>query len=204
MRRMRSARNEEARPRSAHITQLLIEWSEGRDSAQDELLPLVYDRLREIARSYLRKERRDHTLDSSGLVHELYFRLIDQSRVRWQDRAHFFALSSRLMRRILVDHAREKAAQKRGRHVERISLEDPDRLFDQRPPELLALDEALMTLADHDPGGARLVELRYFGGLTKQELAEVLGVSTATVARRWRLVRAWLHTFLVKGECHRL
>lgn len=185
---------------STHITQLLLAWSNGQDSAKDELVPLVYERLRQIARSYLAKERSGHTLDSSGLVHELYLRLIDQERVSWRNRAHFFALSSHLMRRILVDHARKRAAEKRGGGLERLDLADPDQLSQVRPPDLLALDDALDSLARQDPEAARLVELRYFGGLTKPELAEVLAVSTATVARRWRLARAWLHGYLIKGE----
>lgn len=187
--------------RSVEITGLLIAWSGGQREVEKDLLSLVHKDLRVIAKRYLRKERSEHTLETAALVNEAYMRLIDQTRVSWKDRAHFFAISSKIMRRILVDHAREKAAQKRGGYLQRVSLEDCDSLaIIERAPYLLDLDDALTSLAEQDPEGARLVELRYFGGLTKQELAEVLNVSTATIARRWRLVRAWLHTYLVKGE----
>ncbi len=184
------------------ITRLLLAWSSGDRNVEEDLLPLVYTQLQAIAKRYLRRERSGHTLETSGLVNEAYLRLIDQNRVRWRDRAHFFAISSQIMRRILVDHAREKAAEKRGGLAQRISLDDTDSIALQRAPDLLELDDALTSLALLDPEGAKLVELRYFGGLTKNELAEVLEISTATVARRWRMIRAWLHTYLVKGERH--
>ena len=187
---------------NVEITGLLLQWGQGRQEVEQQLMSLVHRELRGIARRYLRKERPEHTLETSALVNEAYLRLIDQTRVSWQDRAHFFAISSKIMRRILVDYAREKGAEKRGGRLRRVSLEDCDSLALHRAPYLLDLDEALTCLAEHDPEGSRLVELRYFGGLTKDELAEVLGVSTATVARRWRLIRAWLHTYLVKGERH--
>lgn len=187
---------------NAEITRLLLAWSGGDREVEEDLLPMVHDKLSAIAKRYLRRERSGHTLETSGLVNEAYLKLIDQNRVRWKDRAHFFAISSQIMRRILVDHAREKAAEKRGGQVQTISLEDTDSIALQRPPDLLDLDDALTSLAKLDPEGARLVELRYFGGLTKNELAEVLEISTATVARRWRMIRAWLHTYLVKGERH--
>ena len=186
----------------AEITSLLLAWSSGDREAEEDLLPLVYQQLQVIAKRYLRKERSGHTLETSGLVNEAYLKLIDQNRVRWRDRAHFFAISSQIMRRILVDHAREKAAEKRGGQAQRISLDDTESIALQRAPDLLDLDDALTSLARLDPDSARLVELRYFGGLTKEELAEVLEISTATVARRWRMIRAWLHTYLVKGERH--
>ena len=192
---------EEAHPEK-EITRLLLAWSDGDRDVEQALLPLVYSQLQDIAKRYLRRERSDHTLETSGLVNEAYLKLVDQNRVQWRGRAHFFAISSQIMRRILVDHAREKAAEKRGGLVHRISLEDTGSVALERAPDLLDLDDALNALAEQDPEAARLVELRYFGGLTKEELAEVLKISTATVARRWRMIRAWLHTYLVKGERH--
>lgn len=186
----------------AEITRLLVAWSSGDRQVEQDLLPLVYQQLQKIAKRYLRRERYGHTLETSGLVNEAYLKLVDQTRVRWRDRSHFFAISSQIMRRILVDHARERTAEKRGGLAQQISLEDTDSIALERAPDLLALDDALNALAKQDPDGARLVELRYFGGLTKEELAEVLEISTATVARRWRMIRAWLHTYLIKGERH--
>lgn len=197
---MTSIHEARAEPGPHDITRLLVAWRQGQTQAEGELIPLIYDRLCEIARGYLCKERQDHTLDTSGLVHEAYLKLIDQTQVDWKDRAHFFAVASSVMRRILVDNARERKAQKRGGGVETVVLEDPDLLPSPGAPDLLALDEALEALAANDSDGAKLVEMRYFGGLTKEELAEVMGVSTATISRRWRLVRAWLRSYLLKGE----
>ncbi len=189
---------------SDEITELLIAWRAGSTGARDELIPLVYTRLRTIAKRFLRKERQDHSLATAGLVNEAYLRIVDQKRMHWQDRSHFFAIASQMMRRILVDHARSHSAEKRGGQVEHVPLADLDSLPSEQPPSLLALDEALTALALHDSEAARLVELRYFGGLNKGELAEALGISTATVARRWRVVRAWLYSYLVQGEVHEL
>lgn len=191
-------------PDPGDITGLLIAWSGGEREALDELMPLVYDQLQKIANNYLRKERPDHTLETGCLVHEAYLKLMDEKRLRWRDRAHFFAIASQMMRWILVDHARRYGSAKRGRDFERIFLDDSDLVPTQRPPDLLALDDALKDLERHDPEGARLVELRYFGGLNKEEMGEVLGISSATVTRRWRVVRAWMYAILVKGETHEL
>jgi RNA polymerase sigma factor (TIGR02999 family) len=185
---------------TGRITELLLAWGDGDRDAQQELLPLVYDHLRRIAHNHLRRERPGHTLETGGLVHEAYLKLVEQERMSWRNRAQFFALSSRLMRRILVDHARERAAQKRGGDVVRVPLDDADPAGAEKPPDLLAVDEALDLLAATDAEAARLVELRYFGGLTKEEIAEVMDISTATVSRRWRVIRAWLYGFLVRGE----
>lgn len=189
---------------SGRITRLLIAWSDGDGQVLDELMPLVYDRLSRLASSFLRHERPDHTLDTSSLIHEAYLRLVDQDKVRWSDRAHFFAIAGRMMRRILVDHSRRRASAKRGGEVEKVVLSEVDDIPMDRAPDLLALDEALNALAETNPDAAKLVELRYFGGLTKEEAAEVMGISSATVIRRWRMIRAWLHSYLVKGERHEL
>ena len=185
---------------SAEITGLLVSWSCGDEKAIDRLMPLVHSRLRRLAAGFLNQERPDHTLQTQALVNEAYLRLIDQSRVSWRDRAHFFAIAGRLMRRILVDHARRRGYVKHGGQAKRVAPEELERLTIDRSEELVALDEALVTLATRDRQLARLVELRYFGGLTKEEIAEVLGISSATVTRRWRMAKAWLYRYLVKGE----
>ena len=182
------------------ITHLLVSWSGGDRAALDQLMPMVYERLRRLATSMLRHERHDHTLQTSALVNEAYLRLINQSQVNWRDRAHFYAIAGKMMRRILVDYARKQNYQKRGGHVQRIRLDTIDDVPINRAPDLLALDDALNSLAKHDATLARLVELRYFGGLTKEEIGVVLGISSATVTRRWRMVKAWLYSYLVKGE----
>ena len=191
-------------PDPGDITGLLIAWSDGEAEALDQLMPLVYGQLGQIANNYLRKERSDHTLDTACLVHEAYLKLVDEKRLRWRDRAHFFAIASQMMRWILVDHARRHASAKRGRDFERVVLDDSDLVATPRPPDLLALDDALKDLERHDPEGARLVELRYFGGLNKEQMAEVMGISSATVTRRWRVVRAFMYAILVKGESHEI
>jgi RNA polymerase sigma factor (TIGR02999 family) len=182
------------------VTELLLAWGEGDEGALEVLLPLVYDRLQRIAHNHMRREHRGHTLETAGLVHEAYLKLVEQERVSWRNRSQFFALASRLMRRILVDHARERRAQKRGGEAVRVPLEDVSPSVAERAPDLLAVDEALEELARSDGEAARMVEMRYFGGLTNDEIAEVMGVSSATVSRRWRLIRAWLFSFLVRGE----
>ena len=185
---------------NTQITRLLIAWSDGDKEALDALMPLVYDRLRRLAASYLRHEREGHTLQTTALVNEAYLRLIQQDQVSWRDRAHFFAIAAQMMRRILVDHARHHSYAKRGGATPNLSLADLDRVSVEKDPDLIALDEALTALARKDAQQAKLVELRYFGGLTKEEIAEVLGISSATVTRRWRLTKAWLYRYLVKGE----
>lgn len=182
------------------VTRLLRAWSDGNQQAQEELMPLVYDRLCRIASSFLQRERHDHTLETTNLVNEAYLRLVDQNQVRWRDRAHFFAIAGQAMRRILVDHARRRQSAKRGGEAEKVPLLEADAVLTERSPQLLALDEALFALAESNPEAAKLVELRFFGGLTREEAAEVMGISTATVIRRLRMARAWLHLHLVKGE----
>ncbi len=176
-----------------NITQLLIELSDGNASVVDELLPVVYDELKKLAAGYLRRERVDHTLQPTALVHEAYLKLIDQTRVSWQNRAHFFGIAAQLMRRILIDHAKHHNAAKRGGEVEKFQLnEDIDKAA-ELSTDLIRLDEALKDLAKIDPQKARLVELRYFGGLTFEEAAEVLRISTITAKRHWRVARAMLY-----------
>ena len=181
------------------VTRLLTAWSEGNEQAQQELLPIVYDELSRLAASYLRRERAEHTLQTSDLVHEAYLRLVDQKHVRWQSRTHFFGIAARMMRRVLTDYARRHLSQKRGQG-ERLSLDDAPLLSVVRAPDLLALDDALDSLAAVAPRQARIVEMRFFGGLTAEETAAVLGVSLPTVTRQWRVARAWLYRALRQGE----
>jgi RNA polymerase sigma-70 factor, ECF subfamily len=174
------------------ITQLLVRWGDGDQRALEELMPLVYDELHQLARSYLRRERADHTLQPTALVHEAYLRLIDQSRANWQSRSQFFGIAAQMMRRILVDHARLHQAAKRGDGDLKLSLTQADQVADQQAVDVLALDEALHRLAAFSPQQSQVVELRFFGGLTIEETAKLLGVSHATVERDWSVARAWL------------
>ena len=167
-------------------------WTRGEESALAELTPLVHSELRRLARSYMRREREGHTLQTDALVNEAYMRLIDIRRVEWRDRAHFFALTSRLMRRILVDYARSRHYQKRGGGVQRVPIDLAGDLPAEQRGDLVALDDALAALMRVDPRKAEVVELRYFGGLSVAEVAEVLAVSEQTVARDWRLAKMWL------------
>lgn len=176
-----------------NVTKLLLELSNGEHSAVDALLPVVYDELKKLAASYLRRERVGHTLQPTALVHEAYIRLIDQTRVNWQNRAHFFGVAANVMRRILVDHARKHNAGKRGVEYQKFSLDENVNKAVEISNELIALDDALNELAKVDPDNARLVELRYFGGLTFEETAEVMNVSVITVKRHWRVAKAWLY-----------
>lgn len=181
---------------SNEITQYLQDWRNGNASALDEILPLVYDELRKIARRYRAKERGEHTLQTTEIINEAYLKLLNQKENDWQDRAHFFAVASRVMRNLLVDYARTKNYQKRGNGAEKVSLEDVA-LFTPEPDEkILALDEALTRLAKFDERKSKLVELRYFGGLSALETAEVLGVSEITVKREWLKAKAWLYSEL--------
>lgn len=175
-----------------HATELLLGASQGRAEALDELVPLVYDELRRIAARYLRRERQGHSLQPTALVHEAYLRLIDQERVSWQNKAHFLALAARTMRRILVEHARRRAALKRGGELRRTSVEIAVDERTSRTVDVLALDEALEKLEALDPVKRQVVELRGIGGLTIDETAEALQVSTGTVKRYWTSARAWL------------
>jgi RNA polymerase sigma-70 factor, ECF subfamily len=181
-----------------NITQCLIEWNNGRKGALQDLLPLVYGELRKLAAQRLRLERPDHTLQPTALVHEAYIRLVDQSRVRWQNRAHFYGVAAHFMRRILVDRARARKADKRGAGWERVTLIDDKTPGTTRDLDVLVLDDALKRLATLDPEQERIVELRYFGGLTLDETAEVMEISSATVKREWAIARAWLRAELSK------
>ncbi|CAN5877175.1 sigma-70 family RNA polymerase sigma factor [soil metagenome] len=174
------------------ITQLLLKWSGGDSSAREELMPLVYGELRRLAAKYLRRERVNHTLQPTALVNETYLRLIDQQKVEWQNRAQVFGLAARLMHNILVDHARSHQAAKRGGQQFSVSLSRADRISQEAEIDLVALHETLERLAAHDPQKGRIVELRFFGGLTIEETAEVLEISHATVERDWKMARAWL------------
>jgi RNA polymerase sigma-70 factor (ECF subfamily) len=180
------------------VTRLLIELTGGKHAAADALLPLIYDELRSLAANYLRRERPDHTLQPTALVHEAYLRLVDQSSVNWQNRAHFFGVAAQMMRRILIDHARSHRAGKRGQDFQKISLDDNIDKAAERSAELLALDDALNALAAVDEQKSRIVEMRYFGGLSFEEIAEVMGVSAVTVKRHWRMAKAWLYGQLQK------
>ena len=181
-------------PSPPDVTRLLLDWSRGDQTALDRLMPLVYDELRAVAERSLRHERSGHTLQGTALVHEAYLKLVDQRQVRWQDRAHFFAVAAQLMRRILVDHARRHGAVKRGSGEPRFPLHEADAPAAAAPlVDWLALDCALDRLAALDERQARTVELRFFGGLTIEETAEVLRVSQATVKNDWTLARGWLY-----------
>jgi RNA polymerase sigma factor (TIGR02999 family) len=173
------------------ITRLLKAWSGGDQAALEDLMPVVYTEIRKLARSYLRRERPDHTLQATALVHEAYMRLVDQRDVAWQNRAHFFGIAAQIMRRILVDHARMQKAEKRGSGEVPIVLDEKFDIPDQQL-DFVALDDALKALAELDPRQAKLVELRYFGGLNIEETAEVMNISPATVKREWAGARTWL------------
>jgi RNA polymerase sigma factor (TIGR02999 family) len=176
-----------------NVTRLLADWGNGDKQALEELLPLIYNELRHLAHNFLYRERPGHTLQTTALVHEAYLKLIDQRDAHWQNRAHFFAIAAQAMRRILIDNARKHAAAKRGGGAEKVSLDDAAEISLEPDSSLLALDEALHALAELDPEQSRIIELRYFGGLTIEETAEVLKVSPATVKREWTMARAWLY-----------
>lgn len=179
-------------PNSHEVTRILQEWNSSAD-ARARLMPLVYDELRRLAQTYLRRERPAHTLQPTALVHEAYLRLVDQSRIEWQSRSHFFSVASQMMRRVLIDYARAHASEKRGGRGPRLSLDEAAIAPEERAADLLALDEALKRLAETDERKSRVVELRFFGGLSISETAEVLGVHTATVERDWVVAKAWLY-----------
>jgi RNA polymerase sigma factor (TIGR02999 family) len=192
-------------PESSHspsdLTALLVSWSNGERSAAEQLIPAVYEELHRQAERAMRREGDAHTLQTTALVHEAYLRLVDQRRVEWRNRAHFFGIAAEVMRRVLVDHARARLADKRGGGATRVSLgaagiPAPD---DRGDADVLALHDALERLARLDPGQARLVELRYFGGLTIEDTADALGISPATVKREWALARAWLRRELASA-----
>lgn len=181
------------------ITELLLAWSEGDQNALQKLTPLVYAELHRLAHHYMAGERTGHTLQSSALVNEAYLRLVESSRVRWQNRAHFFAVSAQLMRRILVDFARSRQYAKRGGNAPVLPLDDEAPVAAEQCAELVALDDALGALAAVDPRKSQVVELRFFGGLSVEETAEVLKVSAETVMRDWRLAKVWLRRELRRG-----
>jgi RNA polymerase sigma factor (TIGR02999 family) len=176
-----------------NVTELLLGWGDGNKEALDRILPIVYDELRKQAARYLRRERVGHTLQTTALINEAYIRLVDQKNVRWQNRAHFFGIAAQLMRRILVDHARAKGRAKRGGSDIRVSLSDANLIAKERDLDVVAVDQALERLAQIDEQQSRVVELRFFGGLTVEETAEVLKISPATVKRDWGMAKAWLH-----------
>lgn len=185
---------EESTQNTRQITQMLKQWSEGNQQVLDELMPLVYEELRRQAARYLRRERDGHTLQPTALINEAYLKLIEQKNVDWQNRSHFFAIAAQSMRRILVDYARERHREKRGGAAENLPIEEAAFVVsDEKSVDLVALDEALTRLARFDERQARVVELRYFSGLSIDETAEVLGVSNVTVRRDWNMAKAWLH-----------
>ena len=175
------------------ITRLLVEWRDGDKAALDQLFPLVYKEMRRLAKHYMRRQRPDHTLQTSALINEAYLRLVDHKNMQWQNRAHFFAVAAQAMRRILVDHARARSYAKRGGGLRKVDINEASLVADERTDELVALDEALCELESLDPRKSRVVELRYFGGLSIEETALVLETSPATVKRDWNSARGWLH-----------
>jgi RNA polymerase sigma factor (TIGR02999 family) len=175
------------------ITKLLRGWQGGDRAALDSLVPVVYKELRRLAHCELRKERPNHTLQSTALVHEVYFRLVGQNLPQWESRAHFFAIAAQLMRQILVDYARRRCASKRGSGVCMLTLDDAVALRQRKDVDVVAVDDALNTLAELDSRQSRVVELRFFAGLSLEEISEVLGIATATVQRDWTAARAWLY-----------
>lgn len=181
------------------VTNLLIELSNGKREVVDELLPIIYDELKRIAANYLRRERSDHTLQPTALVNEAYMKMIDITQVSWQNKAHFIGVAANQMRRILVDHARHHNAQKRGGEFHIMTLNEEIDHVAEQSADLIALDDALTELAKMDPTKAKIVELRYFGGLSTDETAEVLGVSSITIKRHWKMAKAWLYGQLTKS-----
>ncbi len=175
------------------VTTLLVQLKNGNRDAQSRLIPLVYAELRRLAGVYMRRERSGHTLQATALVHEAYLRLAGHEGISWQNRAHFFGVAANIMRRILVDHARAKQAKKRGGSGQKVSFDEAVLIQREAPQQFLALDEALERLAKRDPRQSRIVELRFFGGLSDEETAEVLGISVRTVMRDWKVARAWLY-----------
>ena len=182
------------------ITEQLIAWSKGDEAALEQLIPAVYQELRRMADHYLRGEDTGHSLQPTALVHEAYLRLIDQTKVEWQNRAQFFGVAAQMMRRILIDHAKAKHRVKRGGTAIKVMLDENANFTQERASELLALDDALQSLAKMDERKSRIVELRYFGGLTVEETAQVLGISDKTVMRDWNLAKAWLYRELTANE----
>src|SRR6185369_9017962 len=186
------------------VTQLLLRWRSGDHNALDELIPCVHAELRRLARLYMRRERSGHTLQTSDLIHEAYLRLVNQQSVEWQDRAHFFAVAAQIMRRILIDHARSYQYAKRGAGAEKVPLDEIAVVNQERASELVALDEALVSLAAYDARKSKIVELRFFGGLSIEETAEVLETSPATVKREMQAARLWLRHMMTESASSQL
>ena len=187
-------------PSSGTISKLLVEWRDGDTTALDRLVPLVYRELRRLAGYYMRRQRADHTLQTSALINEAYLRLIDHKNMRWKNRAHFYAVAAQAMRRILVDHARSRGYAKRGGGARKVSFDEAVIGAEERGAELIALDDALKNLDLIDPRKSQIVELRYFGGLSVDETAEALGISPVTVMRDWRSAKGWLLRAITKSE----
>jgi RNA polymerase sigma-70 factor (ECF subfamily) len=187
-------------PSPHEVTQLLIDCRNGSQDASNQLFPLVYEELRRLAHRYMSRERPGHSLQTTAVVHEAYLRLIDQNHVQWQNRAHFFAIAAQMMRRILITHAQSRAYAKRGGGTLKVSLDEAAILSRERASELMALDEALTSLTATDPRRSRVVELRFFGGLSNEEIAEVLRISTNTVTRDWNVAKAWLYREMSKEQ----
>ena len=180
-------------PSQEEVTELLLAWGNGNEAALEKLMPLVYEELRRLAHQYMRRERPGHTLQTTALVNEVYFRLIDQKRMHLQSRAHFLAIAAQLMRRILVDHARSHQYAKRGGGAHKVSLDEGAIVAEEQAADLIALDDALLSLATIDERKSRIVELRFFGGLSVEETAETLKTSSRTVMREWSMAKAWLY-----------
>jgi RNA polymerase sigma factor (TIGR02999 family) len=187
-------------PPSPDITQLLLAWSNGDQTALNQLMPLVYQELHRLARHYMRREQVGHTLQTTAVIHEAYLRLVDQRKVRWQNRSHFYAICAQAMRRILVDHAKGQRRAKRGGGAAQVSLEEVANLAQDRATDLVAVDELLQQLQVFDSRKSQVVELRFFGGLSVDETAEVLKIAPITVMREWKLAKAWLYRELNRKE----
>lgn len=183
-----------------HVTEILHDWSGGDADAPSRLMPFVYDELRRLARSFLNRERGGHTLQPTSLVNEAYLRLVDQTRVNWQNRAHFYSIAASMMRRVLIDHARAHATEKRGAGAIHLSVDDVQLPIEQRAAEFLALDEALEKLSLFDERKSKIVEMRFFGGMSDEEIAEVLEISVRTVLRDWKTARLWLYRELRQAD----
>ncbi len=187
-------------PAREDVTRILIDWSKSDPEAAACLMPFVYEELRQLARQYLQRERPDHTLQATGLVHEAYLRLVDQSTTNWQNRAHFLGVAAQVMRRILVDYARSHRAEKRGGDWDKLAFDEALVPTSERSVDLVALDDALKDLLARDPRQSQIVELRFFGGLTNEEIGELLEVSASTVKREWRMAKAWLRRAIITRE----
>ena len=188
--------------KQSNVTQILRDWNEGDADAPAQLMPLVYEELRRRAADCLRRERRDHTLQPTALVHEAYVKLVEQNRAQWKDRAHFCSVAAQLMRRILVKYAEAHNADKRGGQLKKIYLDETRELAQERAPDLLSLDDALKSLAVSHPRESEIVELKFFGGLNAKEIGELLYVSTKTVLRDWQFAKAWLNRHLASEELY--